>query len=277
MNPVLSLLRRSPFAVVVLIFLSANPSEAQMITAHRGASYDAPENTLAAFQLAWQQQADAIEADFYLSADKQIVCIHDKDTLRTAGVKLIVEETPFAELRALGAGAWKHSSFAAEKIPTFEEVLATVPKGKRFVIELKSDERIVPVLASELKRLAPPRESLLIISFNEKSIALCKQLMPDIRAHWLTDLKGGKANKKPLTADAVANVVRRTGADGVGMKGDLNLINRSFIDKLLAQGCPEFHVWTIDDVAEAKYFQSLGAVGITTNRPALIRESIGSQ
>jgi glycerophosphoryl diester phosphodiesterase len=62
-----------------------SPCWSQMIVAHRGASYDAPENTLAAFKLAWQQQSDGIEGDFYLTADRQIVCIHDADTKRTAG------------------------------------------------------------------------------------------------------------------------------------------------------------------------------------------------
>ncbi len=55
------------------------------ITAHRGASHDAPENTLAAFRLAWERGADAIEGDFYLTADEQVVCIHDSTTERTAG------------------------------------------------------------------------------------------------------------------------------------------------------------------------------------------------
>ena len=66
-----------------------------MITANRGASHDAPENTLAAFKLAWKQQADAIEGDFRLTADGKIVCIHDADTRRTCGVNLVVADTPF--------------------------------------------------------------------------------------------------------------------------------------------------------------------------------------
>lgn len=262
--------------VWAMVCLGVPASEAQMITAHRGASYDAPENTLAAFNLAWQQGADAIEGDFYLSADGRIVCIHDKDTLRTAGIKKIVEKTTFAELRALEAGGWKSDVFREEKIPSFEEVLATVPEGKRFVIELKSGIQIVPVLKHELDRLAPARDSLLIISFDAESIAKCKQLMPDIRAHWLTSFKpaGGGKNAKPLNAIDVARTVRHCGADGVGMKGDLGIIDRRFIQTLRSEGCAEFHVWTIDDVAEAQYFKSLGAVGITTNRPAFIKDSL---
>ncbi|MFM1902441.1 MAG: hypothetical protein RLZZ440_341, partial [Planctomycetota bacterium] len=95
-----------PFRTLPLMFALFLPlaAQAQLITAHRGASYDAPENTLAAFRLAWEQGADAIEADFRLTSDGQIVCVHDADTERVAGVRHVVAETPLAELRALDAG-----------------------------------------------------------------------------------------------------------------------------------------------------------------------------
>ena len=89
-------------------------AEDSMITAHRGASDDAPENTLAAFRLAWQQGADAIEGDFRLSGDGVVVCIHDADTARTCGVKLPVADTPLARLRQLDYGRWKGEGFAGE-------------------------------------------------------------------------------------------------------------------------------------------------------------------
>ena len=87
-------MRRFPivFATLSLFTIHLSPCWSQMIVAHRGASHDAPENTLAAFKLAWQQQSDGIEGDFYLTADQQIVCIHDPDTERTAGTKRMVEQ-----------------------------------------------------------------------------------------------------------------------------------------------------------------------------------------
>ena len=66
------------------VFTCAATAQAQLVVAHRGASHDAPENTLAAFQLAWEQKADGIEADFYVTKDQQIVCIHDKTSIRVA-------------------------------------------------------------------------------------------------------------------------------------------------------------------------------------------------
>jgi len=261
-------------AMALLVLYDAHSGIAQMITAHRGASFDAPENTLAAFNLAWSQGADAIEGDFYLTSDRKIVCIHDKDTLRTAGVKFVVEQTSFDQLRNLEVGSWQAKAFAGEKIPTFEEVLATVPVGKQFVIELKTGVEIVSVLEQELKRLNPPKDSLLIISFDAASISKCKQLLPDIHAHWLTDIKIDSQGNVSPQPEFIAKTVVECGADGVGMKGEPKAIDQKFIAALNKGSCREFHVWTIDKIDDAKYFRSLGAVGITTNRPAFIRNSL---
>lgn len=271
-------MRRSIFHCVVgLVLVCAVPQDGlgQMITGHRGASHDAPENTLAAFQLAWEQGADAVEGDFYLTADSQIVCIHDADTLRTAGIKKVVAQTTLEELRQLDAGQWKDARFKGEKIPTFAEVMQCIPEGKKFVIELKTDPVIVPVLEQELKRLQPDLASLLIIAFDADTIAACKKAFPEVKAHWLTSFK--RANGVgPWTprADRIIETVKRTGADGVGMKGERAVVDKPFIQMLASGGVSDFHVWTIDSPVDAEYFQELGASGITTNRPAFIRQSL---
>lgn len=120
----------------------------QEIVAHRGASFDAPENTLSAFRLAWKLNADVIEGDFYLTKDEQIVCIHDKTTKRVAPkqTSLTIARSTLAELRALDVGSWKHPRFANERIPLLEEVLATVPEGKRIFVEIKCGPEIIPHL-----------------------------------------------------------------------------------------------------------------------------------
>ncbi len=76
-----------------------------MIVAHRGASGDAPENTLASFSLAWQQDADAIEGDFHLTSDGHIVCIHDSDTNRVSGTRLVINKSTLKELQELDIGS----------------------------------------------------------------------------------------------------------------------------------------------------------------------------
>jgi glycerophosphoryl diester phosphodiesterase len=116
----------------------ASSAFGQLIIAHRGASHDAPENTLSAFKLSIEQDADGFEADFFLTSDEQIVCFHDKDTERICGKKLLVTQTPLAELQSLDVGRWKGPQWKGEKMPTMADVLAAVPAGKMIFIELKS-------------------------------------------------------------------------------------------------------------------------------------------
>jgi glycerophosphoryl diester phosphodiesterase len=234
------------------------------IVAHRGASHEAPENTLAAFRLAWQQHADAIEGDFYLTADRQIICIHDHETTRLAGRSLLVEKSTLEELRALDVGSWKGASYKDERPPTLPEVLHTVPRGKGMVIELKSKTQIVPVLMQELSRFDDPQLDLLMITFDEATAARCKELMPQHPVHWLTEVD------QTTTPREIATTVRRAKVDGVGMQATMEVIDADFIRDLKRHGCPEFHVWTVDDVAQAKHFRDLGAVAITTNVPSVI-------
>jgi glycerophosphoryl diester phosphodiesterase len=138
---------------LALFLLAAMSVQAVEIIAHRGFSARAPENTLGAFELGWKHQTDACELDVYLTADGKTAVIHDKDTKRTAGVKLDVASSKQAELTALDAGSWKGKEWTNEKIPTLEQALATLPKGKqRFFIEVKCGAEIVP----ELKRILEP-------------------------------------------------------------------------------------------------------------------------
>lgn len=274
-SPIAMRSRLLPLFVLVVVVSMPHLAFSQMIVAHRGASHDAPENTLSAFRLAWDQNADGVEGDFYLTADSKIVCIHDKDTKRTAGKKLVVEGSTLAELRKLDAGKWKAAKWANEPIPTFAEVLKTVPENRTFVIELKSDEKIVPFLKAELERLDHSKIKLLIICFNDKVIADCKRLLPNVKSHWLTSFKQNKTTGQwTPTADQIAKTVKQSGANGVGMQGNTQVIDAAFIDTMKQGGCDEFHVWTVDSPTDANYFSKLGAFGITTNRPAFIREAL---
>jgi glycerophosphoryl diester phosphodiesterase len=268
------LLTPLPLIVALVTMPSAH---GQIVTAHRGASHDAPENTLAAFRLAWEQGADAIEGDFRLTADNAVVCMHDADTRRTCGTDHVVAATPLATLRALDAGTWKSPDFAAERCPTFAEVLGTVPPDRRFFVELKTGPEIVPVLRREIESAGALRASLVVIAFDERTVAACKRELPAIPVHWLTGFEEqpkGSGRWTPTAAE-VAATVRRSGADGVGLRGERRVVDRAFVAALAAAGVPEFHVWTVDDPDDARFFAEAGAMGITTNRPALIRTALG--
>jgi glycerophosphoryl diester phosphodiesterase len=111
----------------------------------------------------------------------------------------------------------------------------------------------------------------MVIAFDAPTAQAFKAKMPDIKTHWLTGFKRATPSSSyQPSAATVADTVRSTGVDGVGMNGIRDVIDASFIDDLRKGGCEEFHVWTIDSVADAKYFAGLGAMGITTNVPAII-------
>lgn len=258
-----------------LLPLMMTPASAQVIVAHRGASYDAPENTIAAFEEAWKQNADGVEGDFYVTSDQQIVCIHDANTERTAGKKLEVARSTLMELRTLEYGGWKAPKFKGEPIPTFAEVMAVIPAGKLFVIELKTGPEIVPLLKAELERLQPEGRDLLIIAFNKDTVAAVKQHLPAIRVHWLTGFKKNKSTEVwHPTVEEVSATLKTTGADGLGVQGKREIVTAAWADSLKKSGLKEFHVWTIDEPTDAEFFRSMGVIGITTNRPALIRSAL---
>ena len=113
-----------------------------VIFAHRGASAHAPENTIAAFELALEQHADAIELDVKLSADGHAVVIHDPTLERTTGVPGRVKDLSLAELQSLDAGSFFSESYKGEKIPTLEQVFEAV--GKRTFINVELTNYTTP-------------------------------------------------------------------------------------------------------------------------------------
>ena len=115
-----------------------SPRTLPLIVAHRGSSKFAPENTLAAFRRAIDDGADAVELDVRCSADGEVVVIHDASLSRTAEARGRVEQMTLAELRSLSAGSWFHRGYAAERIPTLDEVLELIKGQLGINIEIKS-------------------------------------------------------------------------------------------------------------------------------------------
>ena len=147
------------------VFSLAGSMCAQSITAHRGASHDAPQNTLPAFKLAWEKKADFIEGDFYLTADKRVVCFHDKTTGKIADKNLNVEKSNWADLGKLDVGLKKNKKWQGTAIPLLSDVLKLLPDGKGFFIEIKSGTAIVPFIKKILEESKVSTERIHIISF----------------------------------------------------------------------------------------------------------------
>lgn len=249
---------------------------AQMIVAHRGASAEAPENSLSSFNLAWEQDANAIEGDFYLTADNQIVCIHDDTTERVSGVNLKVADSTLSQLRRLDVGSWKDERFQNERIPTLEQVLATIPFGKTLFFEIKCGPEILPHLKSVLVKSSIPSAQLKIISFNEEVIHVSKQNLPEFEAIWVVGFKKEKDHQRGQwlpTIDDVFETAKQIDADGLDLKAELEVITAEFVARARDAGF-SLHAWTVDDPVLAKELQRLGFDSITTNRPGFIAQAL---
>lgn len=262
------------FRLLIPLFAMTTPLQAQLIVAHRGASHDAPENTVAAFNLAWEQNADAVEGDFYLTRDGKIACIHDKTTKKTAGKEIKVADATLAELQKLEYGAWKHAKYKGEPLPTLDDALKTVPAGKKIFIEIKCGPEIVPALKAALKKSSLKPEQTIVIAFDEEVIAAVKQTIPGIKAFWLTSFKlDAQTGKWTPSVGSILGTLKKIKADGLDCKAEPKVVTKAFVKKIRAAGM-ELHCWTINDAKLARKFQKLGFDSITTDRPAFLRKAL---
>lgn len=244
------------------------------IIAHRGASYDAPENTLAAIRLCWEQRADAVEVDVHLTADGQVIVIHDAGLQRTTGYSGSVSQMQGREIRALDAGSWKGQGHAGERIPALSEVLETVPEGKIILVEIKCGPEIVPALRQVLETSNVPLEKVFLMSFDFHTLEAAKAALPDARALYLKGAKKvGQWTRQDL--DRLVAQAREAGFDG------LNLGLSWPVDQALVKRVHEagllLYVWTVNDAEAALRLAQSGVNGITTDRPGWIRDYLNRE
>ena len=254
-------------ADVVLPKIIAGHAEEPLIVAHRGASRDAPENTIPAFQLAWEQGADAIEGDFHLSKDGEIVCFHDADTKRVAGTQLVVRQSTLAELKQLDVGATHGVAFNGTRIPTIAEVFATIPQGKKIFIEVKCGAEIIPTLLNEIDQSGLTQEQIVVISFNKQVIQQLKIKAPQYKASWLCSFNKQETGEITPALATVLKTLKQIQADGLSSN---TAVPASVIEAVSQQGY-EWHVWTINDLKTARRMQALGVLSITTDVPGSMR------
>jgi glycerophosphoryl diester phosphodiesterase len=154
-----------------------------IVFAHRGASVQAPENTLAAFELALRQGADAVELDAKLTADGQIVVIHDQSVDRTTDGQGRVKDLTLAEIRKLDAGSHFDITFRGEPVPALEEVLKAIGRLTFVNIELTNYNALTDQLpekaAALVKRLKLSRR-VMFSSFNPIALRRAHRLLPEV-------------------------------------------------------------------------------------------------
>lgn len=244
-----------------------------LIIAHRGESFDAPENTLASINLAWKRNINAVEIDIHMTLDQAIVVIHDDDTFRISGKKLKIEKSTLPELKQLDIGSHKDSKWNSERIPTLKQVLKTVPKNGRLVIEMKSDDSLLKKLKNELANSQLHPNQIELIAFNFKTLTQAKQVMPEYKMRWLLDLDYFWPWWMPRISERrIIRKLRKQNLDGVDVWAG-KLLNRNFISAFKNSGL-SVYAWTVDEPEKVKSLIADGVDGITTNRAGWIVEQI---
>ncbi|HKY52773.1 MAG TPA: glycerophosphodiester phosphodiesterase family protein [Anaerolineales bacterium] len=154
-----------------------------VIFAHRGASAHAPENTIAAFEMALAEGADGIELDVKLSTDSHVVVIHDMTVDRTTGTHGRVKDLSLADLRVLDAGSFFSEKFQHEKIPTLEEVFEAVGKRTFINVELTNynspRDHLVESVCTLVKRFGL-QEHVMFSSFFALNLSKAQRLLPEV-------------------------------------------------------------------------------------------------
>lgn len=249
---------------IILAFLGLELVAQPVIIAHRGASYLAPENTVAAAKLAWELGADAVEVDVFLAKDNRVMVIHDKDTKRTAAGRnnMTIKSTPSLVLRELDVGSWKSSEYKGEKIPFLSEIIESVPEGKELVVEIKVGSEILPHLERCFEK-SGKLDQTVFISFGWQTILDTKKTFPDNKCYWLSSSKGGLKNKMEQAAEA--------GLEGVNL--NYKIIDREVMAMAEAHKL-EVLTWTVNDPTVARRMAELGVKAITTDRPKWLKEEM---
>jgi glycerophosphoryl diester phosphodiesterase len=247
------------------------------LVAHRGGSGLAPENTLAAFDLAVRLGADALEIDVRLTRDGAVVVFHDEETTRLTGQAGTIEARPLDEVRALDAGfsfsrdggATFPFRGAGLAVPTLAELLARHP-ALRLNVDAKTDDAPLARALAEVLAAASAHGRACIGSFHDAQaerlgalLPACVRYLPEQAAtcHVLA-AKAGRSGQGCPAGYALASLPHRM--------GDLVVVDEPVVAWFHARGMP-VHAWTVDDEADMRELLHIGVDGIVTDRPDVLK------
>lgn len=232
-----------------------------VIYAHRGASAQAPENTMAAFVLAIKQGAGGIELDVHMTKDGHIVVIHDEAIDRTSDGSGKVKDMTLSELLNFDFGCWFSQDFSGEKIPTLEQVMVRLSGWKGFLnIEIKAGDKGIESSVIALIDKYRMRERVIISSFNHYTLVNVKKLDDSIKtgALFMETLYAPWEYAKKIGACAIHPFYRA--------------INKEIISECRLNGV-DVNVFTVDRVQDIKELVEANVSGIITNVPDIAIEA----
>jgi len=229
-----------------------------IITAHRGASGWAPENTLAAFKKAIDMGSDYSELDVHLSKDGEVVLLHDSELDRTTDGEGGMWNYTLAELKKLDAGSWFSAEFAGEPLPTLREVIRAVKGKMKLNIEIKisGNEPDIAEKVVEIVRAENFIDECMITSFDKAAVVRCKKIAPEIKTGFIFNEKN--------TEDYL------NGSWEI-LSCKYTVVNQDFVAGARKAG-KRIHVWTVNEKDMMKKIIAFGVDGIITNYPDRLHE-----
>jgi glycerophosphoryl diester phosphodiesterase len=244
--------------LVIGLTLQCGAEDPLIVTAHRGASSVAPENTLSAMIAAVEAGADFAELDVRLTRDGQVVLLHDRTLDRTTNGTGDVWDFTLEELRSLEAGSWFSEEYDGEPIPTLREVIRYARGRLSLNIEIKvsREEPTIAAAVADILRSEGCGGSCLITSFSREIVEEVKRIAPEIQTGFI------------FGSDYPADVFD---GDWEILSVNIEAVDSAFVASAREAG-KSVHVWTVDDRDEIIRLIGLGVNGIISNRPALVRE-----
>lgn len=230
------------------------------IIAHRGASNETPENTLAAIKTAIDLNVDCIEIDVHLSKDHVPVVIHDETVERTTSSKKkqLISQMTLKEIKAFDAGSWYHSAFKNESIPTLKEILELDFKNSSLMIEIKKSPYIPHLVMEKIFKtieLAKPSHHIILGSFETDLLNTAKAIDPTLDLIYIVD-KLSHLHQYQGQRLAIWE----------------KLLSPQLIKQLKEEN-KEIWTFTIDSPKRAKELKAPeGVAGIITNNPRLMKK-----
>jgi glycerophosphoryl diester phosphodiesterase len=260
--------RRLAFALTIGFFLamsligyaiveSATVERHVDITAHRGSKLRAPENTLAAIQLAIDEGADYVEIDAQETADGEIILLHDKDLMRVAGVRRSIWDVRYEELAKIDVGSRFDPKFSSERVPTLAQAIALARGKAKLNIELKFNGHDVDLVKRvvDIVRREKFETDCVISSLDAQGLAEVESLAPDL--------------KTGLIVGATIGDVGRIENDF--LSASTRIVRQPLIDELHLRG-RTIHAWTVGDERTATRLMEMGVDNLITDDPLLMNQ-----
>lgn len=264
-----TVLHRLPLgAACVAVLLAAADLCGVEVVALRGASHEAPENSLPAIRLAWKQHSDAVLLNVQITKDLQLVLMHDIYPNAEGGSAQPVSRLTHEELKAFDVGKAKGEAFTGTRIPALGDVWETVPEKGRVFLVLETGNHLHTATANILEKTAL-KDRVVLMSPFVKNLVEVKKRLPQLAGLWMTSLEEKEPGKWSPSPESLVSKLNADNLDGLYLM-DCAGIDERFV-ATLHEGKKKVYVWNVTKEEAVKRLRKSAVDGIASGRPEWLR------